>query len=57
VLRPDTSGTETTASSAYADFLSNGFKLRATDGFVNKASSNYLYMAFAESPFKTTTAR
>jgi hypothetical protein len=57
VLRPDTTGTETTASSAYADFLSNGFKLRATDGFVNKASSNYLYMAFAESPFKTTTAR
>jgi hypothetical protein len=57
VLRPDTSGAETTASSAYADFLSNGFKLRATDGFVNKASSNYLYLAFAESPFKTSTAR
>jgi hypothetical protein len=57
VLRPDTSGAETTASSAYADFLSNGFKLRATDGFVNKAASNYLYMAFAESPFKTATAR
>jgi|DEB0MinimDraft_6_1074348.scaffolds.fasta_scaffold13777_1 hypothetical protein len=57
VLRPDTSAAETTASSAYADFLSNGFKLRATDGFVNKASSNYLYMAFAESPFKTATAR
>jgi hypothetical protein len=57
VLRPNTAGAETTASSAYADFLSNGFKLRATDGFVNKASSNYLYYAVAESPFKTATAR
>ena len=57
ILRPDTSGTETAGSSTYADFLSNGFKLRATDGFLNKAASNYLYMAFAESPFKTATAR
>ena len=32
------------------DFLSNGFKLRTTDGGQN-GSSNYIYMAFAESPF------
>ena len=31
------------------DFLSNGFKLRTTDGGQN-GSSNYIYMAFAESP-------
>ena len=32
------------------DFLSNGFKLRTTDGGQN-GSSNYIYMAFAETPF------
>jgi hypothetical protein len=31
------------------DFLSNGFKLRTTDGGQN-GSSNYIFMAFAESP-------
>ena len=57
VLRPSGADAETTASSAYCDILSNGFKLRATDGFVNNSSSTYIYMAFAESPFKTATAR
>jgi hypothetical protein len=33
------------------DLLSNGFKWRATDTDVNYAGSNYIYMAFAESPF------
>jgi hypothetical protein len=33
------------------DLLSNGFKLRNNTGFVN-ASQTYIYMAFAESPFK-----
>ena len=32
------------------DFLSNGFKLRTTDSGDNSAGSNYIYMAFAESP-------
>ena len=39
------------------DFLSNGFKLRGTDGAVNGGSSDYIYMAFAEqqgvTPFDT----
>ncbi|MGB1882250.1 MAG: DUF7483 domain-containing protein, partial [Gammaproteobacteria bacterium] len=39
-----------------ASFLSNGFKLRTTNTAMN-ASGDYLYMAFAESPFKTATAR
>ena len=38
------------------DILSNGFKLRNTTGFVN-ASQTYIYMAFAESPFKYANAR
>ena len=33
------------------DFLSNGFKPRSTYGGINGASDNFIYMAFAESPF------
>ena len=33
------------------DFLSNGFKLRTTDGDSNASGGTYIYMAFAESPF------
>ena len=33
------------------DFLSNGFKQRATFGNQNASGSSYIYMAFAESPF------
>jgi hypothetical protein len=38
------------------DLLSNGFKLRNNTGFVN-ASQTYIYMAFAENPFKYALAR
>ena len=39
------------------DFLSNGFKPRVTDVEINSNDGNFLYMAFAESPFKTVNAR
>ena len=39
------------------DFLSNGFKLRGTSVHVNGNGSNFIYMAFAETPFKYATAR
>jgi hypothetical protein len=44
------------------DFLSNGIKIRGTNGDVNESGSTYAYMAFAESPFVSssgipTTAR
>ena len=39
-----------------ADLLSNGFKARSTNGEVNSSGSTYLYMAFAENPFVTSTA-
>tara|TARA_R100001143_G_C3335513_1_gene121596 strand:- start:881 stop:1129 length:249 start_codon:yes stop_codon:yes gene_type:complete len=39
------------------DFLSNGFKLRATTDGINGNTSTYLYLAFAESPFKYSNAR
>ena len=43
-------------SSGGVDFVSNGFKLRATSGGLNSANT-YSYMAFASSPFKYSNAR
>jgi len=37
------------------DILSNGFKLRATWTSIN--NGNFIYLAFAENPFKYATAR
>ena len=33
------------------DFLSNGFKLRASDGGVNASGGTYVYITFAQNPF------
>jgi len=46
------------SGTSYAiDILSNGFKTRGTDGSVNESSATYIYMAFAENPFKNANAR
>jgi hypothetical protein len=39
------------------DFLSNGFKVRNTGADINASGGNYIYMAFAENPFKNSLAR
>ena len=39
------------------DGLSNGFKIRSTYGFSNTNNTKYIFMAFAEHPFKTARAR
>ena len=39
------------------DFLSNGFKLRDNSTAFNNNGDTYLYIAFAEHPFKTARAR
>lgn len=53
-LRADTS--ETTSDNAGGmDFLSQGFKLYSTDTSTNQNGTNYIYMAFAENPFVTST--
>ena len=36
------------------DFLSNGFKVRTTDGATNASGQGYIFMAFAEQPFVNT---
>jgi len=53
-LYPNLSLAEITQSTV--DFLSNGFKLRVTDSDFN-AAETYIYMAFAENPFKLSLAR
>jgi len=46
-----------TAANNTIDILSNGFKLRTTNGDTNGAGTTYIYMAFAENPFKYANAR
>ena len=53
-LFSNTNGTEST-DGMYIDMLSNGFKARETGGGTNGSGSSYLYMAFAENPFVTST--
>ena len=50
------SDAETADSSFDIDLLSNGFKIRNAEGTVNNAAE-YLYMAFAEQPFKYANAK
>ena len=54
-LIANSSNAEATGSALNLDFLSNGFKFRGTDGGSNTSGSEYIYMAFAESPFTTST--
>ena len=39
------------------DILSNGFKPRAANTGINRSGGTYLYLAFAEAPFKFANAR
>ena len=48
---------ETNESTRALDFLSNGFKARGTNADLNTNSATYIYMAFAENPFKYANAR
>jgi hypothetical protein len=56
-LYPNTSGSEITTITD-VDFLSNGFKWRANlPNETNASGQTYVYMAFAENPFKNSNAR
>jgi len=58
VLYPSLANAEADAT-AYMSFdaVANGFKLRAAHQRTNYNNYNYIYMAFAENPFKNSTAR
>jgi hypothetical protein len=46
--------TQTESALQRFDFLSNGFKIRTTDGGDNASGGTYIYMAFAENPLVGT---
>ena len=52
-------GTDAESTSAISgddiDLYSNGFKLRNSDNTINASGTTYVYMAFAENPFVTST--
>ena len=53
---PNLSNAETTSGGGnFYDILSNGVKLRGADARQNQSGQNYIYMAFAENPFTTST--
>jgi hypothetical protein len=54
-ISPNSSGAE--SANEGIDILSNGFKARANGQNTNNNGSNYIYMAFAENPFKNSNAR
>ena len=54
-IRANTTGGDTTGTNNTVDHLSNGFKLRFTGGSINGSGLAYLYIAFAENPFVTST--
>jgi hypothetical protein len=58
VLYPSLANAEADATT-YASFdaVANGFKLRNAHQYTNYNGYNYIYMAFAENPFKNSTAR
>jgi hypothetical protein len=55
-LVASSSGVEGTGVSTF-DFVSNGVKLRSTFGDSNASGGTYIFMAFAEAPFKYSNAR
>ena len=56
-LRANTNAAETDGSEMTVDYTSNGFKIRNTNNAANGSAYSYIYLAFAESPFKYSNAR
>ena len=52
-LRADLNNAEDSGNQV--DLLSNGFKIRETGGYGNASGSPYIYMAFAENPFVSSS--
>jgi ribosome-associated toxin RatA of RatAB toxin-antitoxin module len=55
-LDANNSNAESTLS-AGMDVLSNGFKLRSATDLNSNSGDTFIYMAFAENPFKYSLAR
>ena len=50
VLYPNSNEAENAHGANDVDWLSNGFKMRTTNGHTNDSGNTYIYMAFAEEP-------
>jgi hypothetical protein len=56
-LFADTSAAEVSDATEALDILSNGFKLRIATYQPNTSGATFIYMAYAENPFKNSLAR
>ena len=41
----------------YINFLSNGFQIATSNGYINNSGTQFIYMAFASNPFKYANAQ
>ena len=57
LLFPNTTDAESTDALYSVDYLSNGFKIKNSNNSHNTNGATYIYMAFAENPFKNSLAR
>ena len=55
-LSPNNADSETSYT-GWGDILSNGFKIRRTDAAWNASGASYIYISFAENPFRNSLAR
>ena len=56
-LRANGTDVEDGYSGNFLDFYSNGFGVRTSGTQVNASGGNYVYLAFADQPFKYSNAR
>ena len=56
-LHADATDAEDTSNDQDVDFTSNGFKIRNANARNNASGGSYIYMAFAEQPFKYANAK
>ena len=54
-IQANTNGAEFANVLQSIDILSNGFKIRTNQADINQSNQQYIYMAFAENPFVTST--
>ena len=56
-LHADDATAENTYANDAIDMTSNGLKIRTVGSYHNTSGDTYIYMAFAEQPFKYANAR
>ena len=56
LLFPSGTYGETSDAAYNRDFLSNGFKIRGSEAYVNASGGTFIYLAFAHSPYKFANA-